>query len=187
MFLRNTLIAAALVALGATAASGDDSARKTAGDAGAIAVGSAWTRATAPSARNGGAFMTIRNATGTPDRLVAAASPAAARTELHAHTMTDGVMRMRPVKGGIAVPADGTVELKPGGLHVMLMDLKAPLAEGSDVPITLTFEHAGTITIHALVMNAGASNPGSMPMGDKGPMGGHGNMDEHGKAMSPPH
>ena len=111
MILRKTLIAAALAALTATAASGHDPAHNAASEGGAIAVGTAWTRATAPSARNGGAFMTIRNASSTPDRLVSATSPAAERTELHTHTMTDGVMRMRPVEGGIAVPADGTVEL----------------------------------------------------------------------------
>jgi periplasmic copper chaperone A len=183
MLIRKTLIVAALAALTATAASGQGATHNTAKDGGAVAVGTAWSRATAPSARNGGAYMTIRNASTAPDRLVSASSPVAERAELHTHTMTDSVMRMRPVEDGIVVPSNGTVELKPGGLHVMLLGLKAPLAEGTDVPITLTFEHAGKITIHALVMNAGASSPGQNPMGDHGKMDGHGAVEGHGKAM----
>jgi copper(I)-binding protein len=165
MILRTTLLAATLTVLTGTAAFAHDAA---------ISVEGAWTRATAPSAKNGGAFMTVRNAGPADDRLVAAASPAAARAELHTHTMTDGVMRMRPVAGGIAVPAGGVTELKPGGLHVMLLGLAAPLAEGTTIPVTLTFEHAGRLTVEVPVMEAGAAGPGPAP------------MDGHGK-MNMPH
>lgn len=184
MLLRNTLFAAALSALAvagihAPAAQAHDMA--TVGD---ITVEGAWTRATAPSAPNGGAFMTIHNKGTQPDRLVAASTPAAARTELHTHTMVDGVMKMRPVEGGIPVPASGDAILKPGGLHVMMMGLKAPLAMGKSVPVTLTFEHAGSVTIDVPIMKAGARMPSMDQMG--GQMDGHGDMKKHGD-MDMPH
>lgn len=179
MLLRKTLLAAALTALtaAATAAFAHDAA---------ISVESAWTRATAPSAKNGGAYMTIRNTGPADDRLVAAASPAATRAELHAHTMTDGVMRMRPVADGVAVPAGGAAELKPGGLHVMLLGLTAPLAEGATIPVTLTFEHAGAITVEVPVMKAGAAGPDPVPMDGQHRMDRHGKMEGHGQ-MNMPH
>ena len=135
--------------------------------------------ATAPSAKNGGAFMTIRNTGHADDRLVAAASPAAARAELHTHIMADGIMKMRPVEGGIAVPAEGMAELKPGGLHVMLLGLAAPLAEGATIPVTLTFEKAGAITVEVPVMKAGATAGPAMDGHHR--MDGHGQMEGHGK------
>jgi copper(I)-binding protein len=188
MFMRTLLAAATVAALTATAALAHDGKAHDAmiGD---LTVSNAWTRATAPSAKNGGAFMTIANKGGTPDRLVAASTPASAVTELHTHRMEDGVMKMRPVEGGIDVPAGGAAELKPGGLHVMFLGLKAPLAEGSTVPVTLTFEHAGTVTVDVTVMKAGASAPMGGHMGGHGekPMDGHGKMMDGDKPMMPKH
>lgn len=125
----------------------------------AIAVIAPWARATAPQAVAGGIFMTLTNTGTVDDRLVTAASPAAARVELHTHEMENGIMRMHPVEGGIAVPAGGTVELKPGGLHVMLIGLTGPLAEGGRVPLTLGFAQAGEVPVEAEVLAAGASGP----------------------------
>jgi hypothetical protein len=99
--------------------------------------------------------MIIHNHGSGPDRLVAASTAAAGRTELHRHVMTDGVMKMRSV-AAIDVPAGGTAELKPGGLHVMMIGLEAPLVEGTRVPLTLTFERAGTVTVELAVDKAGA-------------------------------
>jgi len=130
---------------------------------GPIEIDQAWTRATAPRAANGGAYLTIRNTGAQPDRLIAAASPAAGRAELHAHAMDDGVMRMRPVDA-VALPPGGTVALAPGGLHVMLLGLHAALVEGATVPVTLTFEHAGSVTVKVPVMKAGAGGPATKPM-----------------------
>lgn len=124
-----------------------------------IVVSGAWARATAPQAVSGGVFLTIRNTGATDDRLVTAASPAAARAELHTHVMDNGIMRMRPVEGGIPVPAGQTVELKPGGLHVMLIGLTGPLVEGARVPLTLGFEQAGAVPVEAEVLAAGATGP----------------------------
>ncbi len=151
MTLRTLCFATAILALAASAARAEPI---TLGD---LAIDGMWTRATAPRAPNGGAFLTIRNAGAQDDRLVSVSTPAAARAELHSHTMADGMMRMRPVEGGIAVPAGGSAELQPGGLHVMMMGLKAPLVQGTSIPVTLTFEKAGTATIDVPVLAAGAN------------------------------
>ncbi|QQS14797.1 MAG: copper chaperone PCu(A)C [Rhodospirillales bacterium] len=109
-----------------------------------------WARETASMARAGAAFMVIENAGGGADRLVKASSPVAARTEIHTMIKDGDVMRMREVPA-IDLAPRAKVELKPGGFHVMLMELKAPLKAGDKVPVTLTFEKAGAITIEVLV------------------------------------
>ena len=90
------------------------------------------------------------------DRLVGTETPAAARAELHTMTMDGTVVRMRPVEGGIALPAGQPVALAPGGLHIMLMDLKAPLQAGQSFPLTLRFEHAPAQTVTVTVEPIGA-------------------------------
>jgi periplasmic copper chaperone A len=108
-----------------------------------IKVEEAWSRATPPGAKIAAGYLVIRNS-GAADRLVSASSPAAERVETHV-TMRDGdIARMREIKG-YAVPANGTLELKPGGSHLMLVNIKAPLKEGADVPLILKFEKAGEI------------------------------------------
>ena len=98
-------------------------------------------------------------AIGAPDRVVSASSPVAERVELH-ETIRDGdVMRMREVEA-IELPAGQTVELKPGGLHLMLMGLKAPLKAGETVPVTLKFEKAGDVTVQLNVEGAGQATMG---------------------------
>lgn len=110
-----------------------------------------------PSAgRTAGAYMTIENRGGEADRLIAAASPAAEKTELHTMTMDGNVMRMRAVEG-IDLPAGGKVALQPGGgFHVMLIGLKNPLKEGDKVPLTLAFAKAGKVEMEAIVEKPGA-------------------------------
>lgn len=97
------------------------------------------------------AYMTIANSGGSADRLLSASTDAAASVELHESKMVDGVMQMNPVQGGIPVPAGGQAELKPGGLHVMLIGITRDLKEGETVKITLTFEQSGTIEVEAPV------------------------------------
>jgi copper(I)-binding protein len=108
--------------------------------AGPISVESAWTRATAAAQSVGGGFMTIVNTGKADDRLVSASSPVAAEVQIHDMKMEEGVMRMRQLTGGLAVPAGARVELKPRSLHLMFMQLKAPLVAGQTVPVTLQFE-----------------------------------------------
>ncbi|MBT5569601.1 MAG: copper chaperone PCu(A)C [Alphaproteobacteria bacterium] len=119
-----------------------------------------WSRATAPSQKVGAVFMEIKNITGKEDRLIGASSPDAESTEIHGHIREGDIMRMRRVDGGIAVPANGSVKLVPGGFHIMLIGLNAPLLEETTIPLTLTFEHAGSVEIEAVVESAGASRSG---------------------------
>lgn len=114
-----------------------------------------WARATPPGAAVGGGYLTIRNKGAAGDRLVGVTSPASARMEIHEMAMEKDVMRMREVKG-IDVPAKGAVELKPGGYHLMFMELKAPLKTGEKVPVTLRFEKSGEVKVDFSVEAAGA-------------------------------
>lgn len=124
---------------------------------GDITVTDPWARASAGHARAGAAFMVLDN-TGADDKLIKADADVSEKVELHTHINDDGVMRMREVPF-IAVP-DGTTDLKPGGLHVMFIGLKAPLEEGSSFPLTLTFEEAGDVTVDVTVKGPGAMGHG---------------------------
>ncbi len=113
---------------------------------GDIVLEGAFTRAMLPNQPVGGGFVTIRNEGGA-DRLVSAASPAAGTVEIHEMAMEGEVMRMRKLENGIDLPAGETVELKPGGLHLMFMQVKTPFKEGDSIPVTLTFEKAGSVDV----------------------------------------
>lgn len=117
---------------------------------GDLTIDTVFSRATV--ARSGGAFLVIENLGDTADRLIAAHTEVAARTELHEMTVENDVMRMHEVEGGIEVPAHGTATLAPGGLHVMMMGLSGPLEQGQTFDLTLTFEQAGEITLTVPVM-----------------------------------
>jgi copper(I)-binding protein len=118
-----------------------------------------WSRATAGNAKTGAGYLKIHNPGTAADRLVAAESPVSARMELHEMAMVDNVMRMRPLERGIPVPAAGEVELKPGGLHLMFIDLKAPLVQGTKIPVTLRFEKKGEVKIELDVRDLRAGPP----------------------------
>lgn len=149
--LRRTLLAALPAAFALPAAAHD----YTAGD---IAIGHPWTRAAGANATGAG-FMTLRNTGTQPDRLVSAASPIARHIELHTHVRDGDVMRMRPVES-VPVPAGQSVELRPGGYHLMMMGLTAPLQQGARVPVTLRFERAGEVQVELSVEAAGARASG---------------------------
>ena len=117
-----------------------------------------WTRATAPGATVAGGYMVIRNKGGAPDRLVSASSPAAARVELHVHMHEGGMMKMREVPG-YEVPAKGSFELKPGGAHLMFVDIKRPFKEGEKIPVKLKFEKAGEVGAEFQVGSLGQPTP----------------------------
>lgn len=106
-----------------------------------------FTRAMLPGQPVGGGFVTIKNTGTTDDMLIAAESPASGRVELHEMAMVGDVMKMRQLKDGIPVPAGATVELKPGGLHMMFMDVKDPFVEGAQVSVKLTFAKAGSVEL----------------------------------------
>ncbi|OVZ60729.1 hypothetical protein CDO44_08375 [Pigmentiphaga sp. NML080357] len=126
--------------------------------AGGIQIGHPWARATVAGQPSGGGFLKLTN-TGADDKLVAVRADISATAELHTMQMDGDVMRMRQVDG-IALPAGRTVELKPGGYHIMFMRLKAPLKEGSSFPATLIFEKAGEVKVDFKVQAAGAGAGG---------------------------
>ncbi len=110
-----------------------------------VSIDKPWARATAPGARVAAGYMVLQNKSAAADRLVAASSPAAARVELHVHIHEGGVMKMREVPG-YDVPAGGSFELKPGGAHLMFMDIKRVFKEGEKVQVKLKFEKAGEVS-----------------------------------------
>jgi copper(I)-binding protein len=114
--------------------------------AGGITIEEAWARPPAMAGGNGAAYFLVRNDGDTADRLIAVASPLA-MAEMHESVMADdGTMAMNPVDG-VDIPAGSTVEFKRGGLHIMFMGVAEPPAVGDTVPLTLTFQNAGEITI----------------------------------------
>ena len=115
-----------------------------------VTVERPWIRATTPGAKVAGGYMTIRNASAKPDRLTRGSSPVAAKVETHVHIKDGDILRMREVKG-YDIPAKGVFELKPGGAHLMLVDLKQPLKAGDKVPVTLRFERGGEVQVQFLV------------------------------------
>lgn len=133
---------------------------------GAIEIEHPWSRATPPGAKTGAGYLGLVNEGSTADRLVALTSPAAPKVEVHRMSVEDGIMRMAPVQGGLEIPAGGKVVLAPGGYHLMLIGLTRPLVEGEKVPVTLTFEKAGAVTVELLVDPMGAKEPSHTQGGD---------------------
>lgn len=123
-----------------------------------IRIEKPWARATAPGSQVAGGYMLIRNQGAAADRLVGASSPAAARVEMHVHINEGGVMKMREVHG-YDVPAKGSFELKPGGAHLMFVDIKRPFKEGERVPVKLKFEKAGEVSAEFHVGRLGGPAP----------------------------
>lgn len=126
---------------------------------GNIHIGHPWSLALPDVARNGAAYMEISNRSDNVDRLTGVSSPIAKRASLHSQTMNDGVMRMRQIEAIDVEPGTSSV-LAPGGLHIMLMELKEPLTAGKIFPLTLTFEKAGTIELEIVVIKDPPSDHG---------------------------
>lgn len=136
---------------------------------GDLTLSAPFARATLPNAPVAGGFLTITNNGARDDRLVAVrADDVAGRAELHEMTMEGDVMKMRQLADGLPIPAGQTVELKPGGYHIMFMDLKAPLVEGTTINVTLVFEKGEEVELpfavgprNARTGNAGQGQGGS--------------------------
>lgn len=148
--LRPVILSLALIAP-LLAACGEESSKE-AGEAGVVVVSDVWARASAT--QTSAAYLTIENRTGEDDTLLEARSPVAATVEIHDMTMEDMVMRMRRLEN-LPVAAGESVQLAPGGKHIMLIGLAGPLDEGASVPLTLVFEKAGEIGVEAPVRAAG--------------------------------
>ncbi|HXY98432.1 MAG TPA: copper chaperone PCu(A)C [Stellaceae bacterium] len=151
--MRLLLLAAFYVAWAASASAQTSSS---------IEVGHPWARATAASGVNGAVYLTLTNRGTTDDRLTGASTPVAAKTQLHATINDNGVMKMRPV-AEVPLKAGGSAEFKPGGMHIMLLGLKHPLAVGDSFPLTLTFDKAGAVETMVMIEKAGAPASNSMP------------------------
>ena len=125
---------------------------------GQVQIEEPWIRATTPGAKVAAGYMTIRNKSAQPERLVGGSSPVAARVETHIHIKDGDVVRMREVKG-YDIPANGVFELKPSGAHLMLVDVKRPLKEGEKVPLLLKFENSGEVKVDFAVRPLAAPAP----------------------------
>lgn len=133
---------------------------------GALEIGHPWTRATPKGATLAAGYMKITNTGTTPDKLVGGTSDFAGRFEIHEMKMDGGVMKMRPVAGGIEIKPGETVELKPGGYHLMFPGLKQPLEKGQKVKGTLQFEKAGKVDVEYAVEAMGGEPNHSGHMGN---------------------
>ena len=147
---RNGLILAAALALVAGPSLAQDY------KLGSIEIDHPWARATPKGATVGAGYMTITNKGAEAVRLMGGSVPFARRLEVHSMAMEGGVMKMREVKDGLEIKPGETVQLKPGGYHVMFVDLKQPLAQGDRVKVTLDFAQAGTIDVDYPVESIGA-------------------------------
>jgi copper(I)-binding protein len=133
---------------------------------GALDISGPWSRATPKGAPVAAGYLTIKNTGTTADRLVGGSSEAAAKVEVHEMTMDNGVMRMRPITGGLEIKPGETVEFKPQGLHLMFIKPKNPLKQGDHVKTILEFEKAGKVEVDFDVTGMGgppASHGHDMP------------------------
>lgn len=132
-----------------------------AAQSGPLRIEQAWSRATPGGASVGVGYLRVTNTGATPDRLLGGATDVASRIETHDMKMEDGVMKMRALSQGIEIAPGATIELKPGGLHLMIMGLKQGLKAGEAVPATLRFEKAGAVPVTFNVLGMGAPPPGA--------------------------
>ena len=126
---------------------------------GNLVITQAWSRATPGGAKVGGGYLTISNEGSTPDRLIGGSADVAGKLQVHEMAMSNGVMTMRPLDQGLVIEPGKTVKLSPGGIHLMLLDLKAPLKQGEKIPVTLEFEKAGKVSLSLDVQGIGAQGP----------------------------
>jgi copper(I)-binding protein len=130
---------------------------------GDLQVGHPWARATPGGAKVGGGYVKITNMGSEPDRLIGGSFEGSERLEIHEMSVKDGVMTMRPVPAGLEIKPGQTLELKPGGYHLMFVNLKAPLKEGDKANGTLTFERAGEVKLYFSVAPIGSGGPAPGP------------------------
>lgn len=127
--------------------------------AGDLMIATPWTRATPPSAKVAGGYLTITNTGKNSDKLLGGSFAGGSRIEVHEMSVADGVMKMRPLNDGLEIKPGATVKLEPGGYHLMLMDLKKPFIKGDKVKAQLQFEKAGKVDIELDVNAVGAAAP----------------------------
>ena len=129
--------------------------------AGSLKISAPWARATPKGASVGGGYLKITNTGTVSDRLLGGSTEVASRFEIHQMSMDNGVMKMRPVNGGVEIKPGQTVEFKPSGYHVMLMGLKQQLEQGRHFKATLEFANAGKVDVDFTIEGVGAQSPGT--------------------------
>jgi copper(I)-binding protein len=158
-FIVTTVVA--LHAFGPTPASADDI------KVGALQISAPWARATPKGAAVGGGYLKITNTGTSADRLVGGSTDVAGAVEVHEMTMSGNTMKMRQLKNGLEIKPGQTVELKPGGLHLMFTHLKQQLAQGQHFKVALQFEKAGKVDVDFSIAGIAATSAGgghdSMP------------------------
>jgi copper(I)-binding protein len=157
--LRSLIGAVAIAALGVGASANAEPVK-----VGDLVISQPWTRATAGGAKVGGGYLTIENKGTAADKLVGGSTDAAGKLEVHQMSVSNGVMKMHQVEGGLTIEPGKTVKLAPGGYHLMLVDLKRAFKQGETVPVTLEFEKAGKVEVSLDVQGIGARAP-SAPAG----------------------
>jgi len=154
-------------------------------DVGPIHIATPWARATPKGASAGAGYMTVTNKGTAPDRVSCVSDDASAQCQIHSMTMDNGVMKMRPVEGGLEINPGETVTLAPGGFHIMFLDLQHPLEQGQSVKVTLKFDHAGTVDVEYPIAAIGAPVPGAAAGGGSMMMLGGGMMQGGSMQMAP--
>ena len=139
---------------------------------GSLKIDHPWARATPKGASVGGGYMKITNSGTAPDRLVGGSTDISSSFEVHEMTMVGGVMKMRPVAGGLEIEPGQTVTLDPSGYHVMLVDLKKQLVQGERFKATLQFARAGKVDVDFAIESIGAKSGGGDHDHDMPGMGG---------------
>jgi periplasmic copper chaperone A len=159
-------------------------------DVGSIHISQPWSRATPKGAASGAGYMTLTNKGTAPDRVSCVSDDASAQCQIHTMTMENGVMKMRPVEGGLEIKPGESVTLKPGGNHMMFLSLNHSLEQGGMVKATLKFDHAGTIDVEYPVLAIGAPAPDASAGGSMqapGHMQGQGGMQGGGMMQMDKH
>jgi len=149
-------------------------------DVGLIHISTPWARATPKGAASGAGYMTITNKGTKPDAVSCVSDDASAQCQIHTMTLEGGVMKMRPVEGGLEIKPGETVTLQPGGYHIMFVNLKHGLEQGQSVKATLKFEHAGTVDVEYPIAAIGAPAPGAAAGGGTMMQGAGGGMNMQG-------
>jgi periplasmic copper chaperone A len=149
--MKTSILSACLLALATTVAAAQEF------KAGSIEIDNPWSRATPKGAKVAAGYLVIKNTGTDPDRLVGGTSPAAGKVEVHEMSMDKGVMKMRPVSGGLEIKPGESVELKPGSFHLMMFDLKQQIENGKPFKASLNFEKAGPVEVQFNVVAPGAT------------------------------
>jgi copper(I)-binding protein len=168
--LRTLTSAAVVMMLSAAAATADEV------KAGDLVISQSWSRATPGGAKIAGGYLTVENKGSAPDRLLGGTSDVAGKIEVHEMSMKDGVMTMRPLDNGLTIEPGKSVKLAPGGYHLMLLDLKAPLKQGDKLPVTLEFQKAGKVQVSFDIQGIGAQAPADADKGGAMDHKGHSGM-----------